>query len=451
MELHSRQEAAVFFFSALALQAVAPALMLAGALGLQATAAAGPVEGDPPGDPHVRATVVTLDQRSFEGDLIAISPVGIVSLATDAGAVFSAPLDDILEISIRSDRVAKPSAPWDGFQFELRPMGRLLGQTGQAEEGHVLVATDSLPELRIPFDRLLGIRLAQEGDFPLAHQLYLDRIARNDRAEDSLITRELKNPRVAAGIAASWGAASGVFVVAGERKNFDLARIYGLVFASSPLKAEETASLLQLSDGAIVPAEVLEYKEARLRVRLPFVDPPVNVMIPIEAVTRLDPQAGRAEYLSDLEPVGERTESILGAAWPWRRDANVLGGPIQLDGVRHARGLGMRARTTLTYDLARRFQHFVAAIGVDDCVHPRGRVTFRLRADDAVLFEATVGGRDVALPVSLDVTGVKMLTLEADYGPDLDLADYADWADARLLKVRKRAGGEAAVANDAPQ
>lgn len=450
MELHPRQEAAVFFFSALALQVGAPALMLAGALGLPSTAAA-PVEGDPPGDPHVSATVVTLDQRSFEGELAAISPVGIVSLATDAGAAFSAPLDDILEISIRSDRAAKPPEPLDGFRFELRPMGRLLGRAGRAEEGHVLVATDSLPELRIPFDRLLGIRLAQEDAFPLAHQLYLDRIVRNDRAEDSLITRELENPRVAAGIAASWSAASGVFVVAGERKDFDLARIYGLVFASSPLKTEETASLLQLSDGAVVPAEVLEYKEARLRVRLPFADPPVNVMIPIETVTRLDPQAGRAEYLSDLEPVGERTESILGSAWPWRRDANVLGGPIQIDGVRHARGLGMRARTTLTYDLARRFQHFIAAIGVDDCVHPRGRVTFRLRADDVVLFEATVGGRDAALPVSLDVTGVRMLTLEADYGPDLDLADYADWADARLLKVRKRAGGEAAVANDAPQ
>jgi hypothetical protein len=44
-----------------------------------------------------------------------------------------------------------------------------------------------------------------------------------------------------------------------------------------------------------------------------------------------------------------------------------------------------------------------------------------------------VRGGDRTLPVSVDVTGAKGLTLTVDYADRGDELDHADWLDARLI------------------
>ena len=55
--------------------------------------------------------------------------------------------------------------------------------------------------------------------------------------------------------------------------------------------------------------------------------------------------------------------------------------------------------------------------------------------DDKLLFQSPiVRGGDDPLDLSLDVSSMLALRLEADYADNGDVADHADWADARLLR-----------------
>ena len=74
-------------------------------------------------------------------------------------------------------------------------------------------------------------------------------------------------------------------------------------------------------------------------------------------------------------------------------------------------------------------------IGIDSEVGNGGSVVFRVIGDERPLFESPVmRGGDAPLAVSVDVTGVLLLRLEVDQADHGDVADHADWAEARLLK-----------------
>jgi len=122
-----------------------------------------------------------------------------------------------------------------------------------------------------------------------------------------------------------------------------------------------------------------------------------------------------------------------------------MGGPLAIAGRRFESGLGVHSRTELTYEIGGEYETFVATIGLDDAVRPRGSVVFRVLGSEilaqaaTVLFDSgAVTGADPPRDVMVDVSGVRLLTLVVDYGDDLDLADAAVWGDARLLKPRTR-------------
>ncbi len=57
-------------------------------------------------------------------------------------------------------------------------------------------------------------------------------------------------------------------------------------------------------------------------------------------------EGGRRTYLSDLKPSGVREDGMFGVVWPHVRDGAIGGGPIQLGGRRHAKGLTCTASPT---------------------------------------------------------------------------------------------------------
>jgi len=164
---------------------------------------------------------------------------------------------------------------------------------------------------------------------------------------------------------------------------------------------------------------------------------------PLAAVARLDFSRGKVAYLSDLKPdavhwvpyFGMGKELSTRMAWyAPRQDQNLQSGPLQIDGSRYAKGLAMHSRTELVYRLADRYRRFVALVGIDDTARPRGSVRLVIRGDDRILFEAVVAGTDPPKPVELDMTGVRRLSILADFGDDLDVGDHLDLCEARLLK-----------------
>jgi hypothetical protein len=148
---------------------------------------------------------------------------------------------------------------------------------------------------------------------------------------------------------------------------------------------------------------------------------------------------GRAVYLSDLEPAQYRFTPYLSVSWPWHRDRNVLGGPLQLRGATFAKGIGLHSQSELTWNLDGRYERFLANIGIDDAAQGRGSVVFRVLADGTQVFASEILRGDtpaVALP-PLDVKGVKTLTLTVDFADWGDADDRADWCDALVVKKRE--------------
>jgi hypothetical protein len=159
--------------------------------------------------------------------------------------------------------------------------------------------------------------------------------------------------------------------------------------------------------------------------------------LPEAAVSRVRFFSDRVLFLSAADPAAVEETPVLGArsAFPWQRDRATSGRPLELDGRRYRRGLGVHARSALEYDLGGAYRSFAAVIGLDAAAGAEAGVTFRVLADGKEILAKDLKKRDPALSVLVPVESVRRLRLEVDYGPDgLDLGDHAVWADARVIK-----------------
>jgi hypothetical protein len=161
------------------------------------------------------------------------------------------------------------------------------------------------------------------------------------------------------------------------------------------------------------------------------------LQVPVASLSRLDVKNGRLVYLTDLRPSEIRETPFLDGSFPMQMDRAVSGRPLRLGGRTYSRGLGMHSRCEATFALDGGFATFEATIGVDDGVAPRGSVIFRVYADQnpKPSFESRVmRGGDRPEAIRVPIRGVLLLRLEADYADQGDVADHANWADARLLR-----------------
>jgi hypothetical protein len=163
----------------------------------------------------------------------------------------------------------------------------------------------------------------------------------------------------------------------------------------------------------------------------------------LEAIARLDFSRGKVEYLSQMKP-----ESVdwtpyfapLGAQdaqhafFRFRTDRGLREPTLSLGGKTYQRGLALHSRTELVYRLDGRWRRLEAVAGIDDSVQGKGHVRLTIRGDGQVLYDEQIAGRDAPRPVSLDVSGVRRLTILVDFGDDLDVADHLDLCEARIIK-----------------
>jgi hypothetical protein len=66
----------------------------------------------------------------------------------------------------------------------------------------------------------------------------------------------------------------------------------------------------------------------------------------------------------------------------------------------------------------------------------RGDVDAKVLGDEKVLWEAkgVKGGEPARKVGPLDVSGVKVLVLEVDFGAGMNVNDHADWLDPILVR-----------------
>jgi beta-galactosidase GanA len=140
-------------------------------------------------------------------------------------------------------------------------------------------------------------------------------------------------------------------------------------------------------------------------------------------------------YISDLPFV-----SATNGFGPVERDQNVGGsgaddgGPLTIDGVSYAKGLGTNAVSSVVIDVPAGCTQFASDVGVDDSAAGKGSVTFSVLADGVqVASTGVMRGGQPAQHLSADITGVSQLTLDVGDAGDGIGHDNGDWGDAQLM------------------
>lgn len=149
---------------------------------------------------------------------------------------------------------------------------------------------------------------------------------------------------------------------------------------------------------------------------------------PGEGVTQLS----HLPFLSDDHPVD------LG---PVARDTAIedtgthVTPPLTIGGVDYPYGLGVQAKTTLSFNLGARCTAFSASVGIDATMDLPGKtpsIVFEVLGDGKQLYTSGAITGGAAVHATADVTGVKTLTLVAAPGLSNNWFDRGDWADAKV-------------------
>jgi hypothetical protein len=189
-------------------------------------------------------------------------------------------------------------------------------------------------------------------------------------------------------------------------------------------------------------------------------DPPVGYLdIPVVAGFR---ERAGGPVFEDEQPITVHSWRPLPVGWTYLSDLPFAGssnalGPVERDTTNggaaagdgrgiairrtpYGKGLGMFAPGEVSFSLGGACTEFVVDVGLDDEAsldiarqRAGGTIGFTVLGDAAVLADTgTLGTRDPARTLTLDVTGVRTLTLRVGDAGDGNLNDRASWADARV-------------------
>lgn len=224
--------------------------------------------------------------------------------------------------------------------------------------------------------------------------------------------------------------------VSGTTRKLPTSRVYGVVFgrdngfAPDPLERP----IVSIHYGARQPlvGKLQTWNGTHCTLRMPE---GCTARLPCAVVRYISIDSGRLAYLSELEPSTVRQVPALNRTKPWLRDRTPLGAGFVLGDRQYRRGLCVPPRTTLTYRLDGEFDVFEATVGVDSRTSRQAHAILRVLVDDHVVFDSeAMTAHDDPKSVSIELGEAKTLSLETDFGKNLDLGDHCVFADARLRK-----------------
>jgi len=228
----------------------------------------------------------------------------------------------------------------------------------------------------------------------------------------------------------------------------ETASVYFMAVGAAPAKPATLYTVAILSDGSTLQGTIDSMGDGVVKMT-DFYGQARSLSS--AAIASLYFKNGRVVYLSDLgvakaveNPNFIRLSTPLPSdlVLPYQRDRNVREKPLRIRGQVFQKGIGVHARSELTWTLDGKFSKFHATIGIDDAANDAsggseiGNVTFIVMADGVKLLDSgPVTAKDKPRPVVLPIDGKKELTLIVEFGDDQSgQGDLADWALARVIQ-----------------
>lgn len=382
--------------------------------------------------PH---TVTLLDGRTLAGEVVALDD-RTLSLRTGEKTE-TIPRADVLSVRFAASPPADLLAEPGRHIVELDDGSRLTATAPAIADGKLTFAwpsTAGTQRKAVPLERIVQLLLPRAAERPadVAREIAALRLPREAR-DVVVLSKKPGQFAPVSGILKSLDAARVVLNYDGSDTTMDAAtvvavRLAAVAGAAAPLPA----GTVETAGGERLAFTAAAIKGGTLRLTTSALG---EVQIPAASVAAIRFRNDRLAYLSDLEPADVKQAGYLGDTFPYVRDKAIGGGPLRLGGTVYEKGLGLHARTELTYDLGGAYKRLVAMAGIDDAV-PLGAARLTILADGRALVDRLPLDRTgKPQAISVDVTGVRRLVIVADFGDaGFGAGQRVDLADAKLIK-----------------
>lgn len=351
-------------------------------------------------------------------------------------AVEPAAFSTLAVASIEELRLADPPPPnrWRlGFLVQTAAGDALRTERLRLRDDRLLVETPLTGLAELPLSATTLVWFTPPGTIQETTRREIQQVAGSRLRQDALFVRKAGEWVRLDGILQSLDEKRVVFRWQDEEREIPLSLAGALVLAASqpPATPREKLAAVCGCDGSRLVGELRALTPDSVTLATPSLS---AVTVPLDTVAVVDTLWGRSLFVSELEPVAVAEAGWFGTHFPWRRDASVAGRPLTLHGRVFERGLGVHSRSSLAYQLDKKFSLITGVIGLDDEGGKLGRVHFVVRGDGRELFRATMSGAAAPRPLRVAVSGVERLELLVDFAREEDTGDRADWADLRLVR-----------------
>lgn len=373
------------------------------------------------------------------------SAVGEFEADNLAGIVFdgliNVPRDDTYTFSLQSTGAATlmidtvtTVANIERWSVNLRDGATLTGQVRGWDESAITLGLAADSSLSIPVSEIVAAWPSAAEGLGMPPEL----AGRDDGGEDlAVVSNEGKIVRVKGVIKGRDGDMLS-FKHDGKDRKLALDKLKGVRFAASQKPMAPVTHRVTFINGDTLNATVATIDNDAASFSLPWGG---QVKVPTNRIASITVLNGRRVYLSDLHPSHVEEAPYFSRTMHYRRDLSLSGQPLRLvsEGPIVRRGLAVHAYSALTYDLEGKFTSLRTAVGFQQPEGRRGRAALRIEGDGKVLWsQADMRGSDKPIDVSLNITGVRHLTLIADFGEEQDVGDRIVWGDAHV--IRKETG-----------
>lgn len=371
----------------------------------------------------------------FEVRLISGEKIAPATLEIAAGQIKNVPLasgsrdlplDELSRITISSLR--EPTKASGSVQVYLRNQGFLAAESVTISDDEFHLKTAFAESLDLTIDLVRGVVLKPKAA-DVVQKLIKTPSADNDRlivaVDDKLETLE--------GLIVSVSATEVKFEIDGMEKSLPFDRLAGIVVAQARADDEPARLKLKLTSGELVAGESMEVSEG---LAILTISGDAKLELPLASIKEIAHRSSQLEYLSDLTPSTVFEQPVVTLKRPYQVDRSISGKPLNIGGTIYEKGIGVHAISRLTYQIEPGFDQFVVDVGLDAAAAGKGNCIFVVLGDGQQLASETVQGKDAARTLRVPIRGVRELTIAVEAGEDLDLADHANWCEARLLKVK---------------
>jgi hypothetical protein len=328
-----------------------------------------------------------------------------------------------------------PTAGAPAWTFTLAGGDRLSGSVARWTAKDVVVRGEA-GEVTVPVRRL---REAWRGGADAASQAKSQAGASGGVPEDTAYVRADNNEvRPVRGVALGVEGDSFNFRFNEQDRKIALDRLAGVVFGETddaktdPFDKSFHQSVL-LASGDVLSGTWVGLATGMLELRTPW---DAKLSIPVQKVASVKCRNGRLVYLSDLAPARVQQVPYFDRMLAFQVDRSLTGARLKLSDGEYDKGIAVHSRCVLQYDTGGQYARLKGKVGFQDPEGKLGNTAVRIVGDGKTLLDKPEArGDQPPQEFDVDVTGVKTLSLEVDFGKDQDVGDRVVWANPRLLRA----------------